>query len=40
VTATYSGTLAGINAAALFAVTAADEPIVAHIGSVDTTRTW
>jgi hypothetical protein len=38
VTAKYSGTLAGIYVAALFAVTTAVEPIVAQIGRVETTR--
>jgi len=37
VTAKYSGTFAGMNAAALLAVTTAVEPIVAQMGNVDTT---
>jgi hypothetical protein len=38
VTAKYSGTLAGISVAALFAVTTAVLPMVAQIASVDATR--
>jgi hypothetical protein len=40
VTAKYSGTFAGINAAELLAVITAVLPIVAHNGNVETTRTW
>jgi hypothetical protein len=39
VTIKYSGKLAGINAAALLAVTTAVEPIVAHSASVEATLT-
>ena len=39
VTAKYSGTFAGKYVAELFAVTTWVEPIVAHIGSVETTLT-
>jgi hypothetical protein len=40
VTMKYSGTLAGMNVATLFAVTTAVEPMVAHSASVDAIRTW